>query len=123
MAKNKKARAELAQKKAKDKRKKLILISAGAGLALVGIILFGLVTAARTERYGDGNASIELRPSGRFSATLYHERFSGTYTRMDGAIAFTVDGVTVTAELDGELLFLPEEWDDDHGHGSVLFKY
>ena len=123
MGRNKKARMELAMQKAKQKRTRLIVIASVVALTVAAILIVSLVTAAGTERYGDGNASISLRPGGKFTATLYHENLSGTYSSVEEGIAFTYGGVTVIAEVEDGLLYLPAAWDDGHGHGNVLFKY
>jgi len=128
MPSDKKARRELAIKKAKRKRNIIIAICAVLILALITFIILTIVENAGTQTYSDGYATVELRPNGRFSAMLYHnERYQGTYTtsesggatlvhfspdNSDSAIGIITDGVFI----------IPEAWDDGHGHGSALPK-
>ena len=123
MSKNKKAKRELAIKKAKQKRIVMITAAAVVVAALAVAIIIGAVSSAGTETYTNGSATITLRPNGRFSATLHHnERFSGTYVKTEGGVELSHDGVTITAVIDGDRMHIPDEWDDGHGHGSYLTR-
>ena len=122
MARNKRERVEQALKREKAKRNKRIIIIAATAVVLAAVVIVSAIYAAGTERYAYDTASIELRPGGRFRATLYHSGISGTYAKTEDSVTFTYDGISVTAVLDGDFLHLPEEWDDGHGHGAVLAK-
>jgi len=61
-----------------------------------------------------------LRKSGSFTAQLAHYSFKGTYAESGQTIVFTVDGEDVEGSISGEILTLPLEWEDGHGHGLIL---
>jgi hypothetical protein len=77
--------------------------------------------------FENGNANIRLFPDGTFIANLFHNiKITGTYTEMtDGreiAVLFThscADNalVTVVGGIVNDILTIPEDWDDGHGHG------
>ena len=123
MKSTKRARRELAAKKASRKRIFLIIVAAAVALAAASAIIIGAVYSANLETYSDGYATIELRPDGRFTASLYHnENYNGTYVKTADRVEFTYDAVTISTELDGNSLRIPYEWEDGHGHGSLLPK-
>ena len=70
----------------------------------------------------DDNASITLRANGTFTARLHHGTKNGTYEE-DDQISFTIvtffpQGETaVGCAILGDILQLPEAWDDGHSHG------
>jgi len=125
---NKKARREMAIKRAK--RKKLIIISVIVVLllALATFIILSIVRGSGTETYTDGEQTVELFSNGKFSAVLAHNnKLSGQYTKtgQDGysAITFTYNGTTATGLVMNDEFYLPEEWQDGHdSHGSILPK-
>ena len=119
------SKRELAIKKAKRKKAIIIVVVSVVALALVVALVISAVTSAMTEVYTDGSTTIELRPSGRFSAKMYHQdTYSGTYAKSaDGtSVTFTYSGLSVVGRIEGNTLHLPSEWDDGHGHGTVLPK-
>ena len=125
MPNNKKTRRELARKKAKLKRRITIAACSALLLALIAAIAIAAIISARTQTFSDGYATFEMRPTGRFSASLYHnESFKGTYTTSESGGATLVhlshDGVTVIGMILDMGFVLPDEWLDGHGHGSVL---
>ena len=123
MASNKKARRELAQKKAKQKKILIFSIGGALILAIAAVIIVTAVNAANTETYSSTGQSIRLNANGEFSASLFHgSTYGGTYEKTDGSVIFTYGETTAIAMLDGDTLFLPPEWDDGHGHGSVLTR-
>jgi len=88
--------------------------------------------------FENGNANIRLFPDGTFIANLFHNtKITGAYTEMsDGqeiAVLFTYSGinnlshgvsafeatglVTVVGGIVDDILTIPEDWDDGHGHG------
>ena len=127
MPSSKNARRKTARSKAKRRQKTKIIIGAAILIAIIIAVCIGAVFSVLTQVYTDGSASIELRPTGRFSAVLYHnERYTGTYTtsQSGGAtlVHLTHDGATVIAMILDYGFVIPDEWDDGHGHGSVLPK-
>ena len=85
-----------------------------------------------------GNANIRLFPDGTFIANLWHNtKISGTYRELvqgsETAVLFTHSGitnlsggassfeetglVTVVGGITDDIMTMPEDWDDGHGHG------
>ena len=85
-----------------------------------------------------GNANIRLFPDGTFVANLWHNtKVTGTYRELtqghETAVLFTHSGktllsggestfyetgtVTVVGGIVDDILTMPEDWDDGHGHG------
>ena len=126
MSSYKKDRREQAIKKKKRKRNVIIAVVSVVVLALVAVTVITVMSSIGTETYSDGQQSIKLNSDGSFTAALYHIRYDGTYVRTGDSIELTYDfgGTTATvfAQLDGDSLYLPIEWDDSHGHGNVLTK-
>jgi ABC-type phosphate transport system substrate-binding protein len=123
MSTNKKAKREAELKKAKRNKIITAIAAVAAILILAGAIVFNNMRSAGTETYSDGEQIINLRSDGSFSAALYHGvQYSGTYERTSGGVNFIYDGQMAFASIQGGALNLPEEWGDDHGHGSTLMK-
>jgi len=124
---NKKARRELAKKRAKMKKLIIIVSAVVIVLGVAAFIYFSTTAAAGTETYTDGYQTVTLRPNGRFSANLYHdEKYTGTYTIEDqgswSIVAFVVNNQTIYGTIIQDNLMLPDDWHDDHGHNTVLQK-
>jgi len=124
---NSKARRK--QALARARRKRIIIRSAVGLVALALAVLVTLYVIQRvgTETYSDGTQIVKLSSDGTFTASLYHgSYYSGTYAKSsrDGVttVAFTSGGVTYEGEIDGKILHIPHEWEDDHGHGGVMAK-
>ena len=141
----KKAQRELEMKKAKRRKKIVIGVIAVLLLALAIAIAVsvlsgnggnggtggndgsGEVSEAAFEVFSDGTQTVMLLPDGTFAATLAHEESeNGTFTKETAGdktlIGFdTVEG-TVFGTIEGDVLYIPEEWQDDHGHGSALTR-
>ncbi|MCL1788924.1 MAG: hypothetical protein FWG33_01040 [Oscillospiraceae bacterium] len=122
----KRARRALAVKRAKRNRMLIILACV---LTVAGIAAFFIVQnvlRGEAEVYSAGGISVKLYDkNGTFTAALSHNKSkSGTYTRAfeDGEvkISFKVGGSTNVGRIVNGLLHLPDEWDDGHGHSSVL---
>ena len=122
MGKGKKARKELAEAKAKEKRSRLMMYCSLVCIVVAIIVIISFFSSYGTVRYSDGLATLTLRPNGRFMAKLNHGTVNGTYVQNTFGISFTVDDTTVSGYFDGDTLFLPGEWDDGHGHNMILFK-
>ena len=124
---SKKARREEARKKEKQKkRKKIIIITVCASLVVVVISLFvfNALQKKGDRVFSDGLQTVTLRANGKFTAALAHDSRAGTYTetKENGVttISFTAEGATVTGDITDDVLTIPEEWGDSHGHGSKL---
>ena len=118
-----KTKRELAIKKAKRKKTILLVIVVVIAVALLSAIVISVVKNANTELYTDGGASIRLHPDGKFTAVLYHnERYKGTYEKAEdgSSVAFTTGAGTVFSRIDGDVLMIPNEWDDSHSHSLGL---
>ena len=121
----KKEQREAAKKKAKQTR--IMMIALWSAIVLVAVVAIIIsVFGGRGETYTDGHASVVLSSNGSFEAELYHhETYEGTYTKTPDSGGFAVTFVTRGGEayigfIDGRVLILPEEWQDDHGHGYML---
>ena len=82
------------------------------------------IMTGEVRTFSDGHQSVTLQNDGSFTARLAHGRKSGTYTEnTQGAVTwviFSYDGTSARGRLEGDILTIPDEWDDHHGHGSVL---
>jgi hypothetical protein len=72
--------------------------------------------------FENGNANIRLFPDRTFIANLFHNtKITGMYAEVtDGhetAVLFTHSGMTVVGGIVDDILTIPEDWDDGHGHG------
>jgi len=121
-------RREQALKKARQ-RKMIIIASAACAVVLIAVIAFIFVRSAGTETFTDGYQIVNLYRGGRFDASLYHdENYAGTYKKEasggDTLVYFSADGYTepATGLISNGILYLPNEWEDDHSHGSALRK-
>ena len=122
MATNKKAKREEELKKAKRNKTITIIAVAAAVVILAGAVILKIMWPDGT-KYSDGGQTVHLRANKTFNATLYHNvQYSGTYEEVDGGVNFIYDGQTAFASIQGGVMELPEEWGDDHGHGSTLMK-
>ena len=123
MSTSKKAKREEELKKAKRNKMITIIAVAAAVVILAGAVILKIMLPDGTEKYSDGGQTVNLRPDGTFSATLYHNvQYSGTYERVSGGVNFIYDGQTAFASIQGGAMELPAEWGDGHGHGSTLMK-
>jgi len=109
----------------KNKRKKTLILAACISVAaiLVALIAFSLVQQSNVRVFGDGYQTFTLRRNGTFTAQLYHDAAkNGTYTEHeeDGItiVSFTHDGKTEHGSIVNNILTIPDEWDDGHGHGT-----
>jgi len=107
----------------RDKRKKRIIAAVcGAVLVTIAVLLIvGHVQQRGTRTFISGRNSVTLNADGTFRAVLPHgvER-SGTFTETttDGVttVSFNQGGTTVHANIEDNVLTIPDEWDDGHGH-------
>jgi len=120
---NKKERQAEASKKANQKK-----IMIGVFILVVAVIAALIVFSAyqqnQTRIFTDGHQNVILYPNGSFAAVLAHESEKGTYTEntADGVttVTFISEGVAADGRIINNILTLPEEWDDGHGHGMNL---
>jgi len=120
-------RKEVAKKKAKQKKLLIICICVLVVAAAAAVAIFFIAQPSDGEVYRGGGQLVQFLEDGSFSATLPHGvRKSGTYTKTveDGRtiVAFNTDGIVVTGYIEDDMLHLPHEWDDGHGHDIILPK-
>ena len=116
-------------KRAKLKRKKTILIAVVVTLALVivAIGIISIVWGTGVDTYSDGNQTVRLHPNGRFSARLNHDvRYNGAYTRTAQGerteVALFYEESPVFTEIIEDVFHVPDEWQDNHRHNTLLPK-
>jgi len=128
----KKAKAQKKENaKKKANRKKLIII----GICVLAVVIAAAViilirnqssAAAGTEVYSYGGQSIWLFANGNFTANLAHNTINGAYTKVNESgqtlVYFNISGNQVVGRIINNSLYLPDEWDDGHGHGSVFSR-
>jgi hypothetical protein len=118
---DKRAKREAAIKRA---RHRSIIKLAVVSLIVVAIVIFGVLyfieLGNNREYVSSDNQMIRLSADGSFAASLAHEIISGTYTESTAngitTIIFLFEGASVQSTITDNVLLLPAEWDDDHGH-------
>jgi len=123
----KQARRELARKKAKRNKLITIIVVAVVVLTTATLITYTVVQNSMAEVFTDGTQTVRLRPDGRFRAELAHDdKYSGKYTKTDEIgltmITFSYGKETAEAYLVYDQLYLPDKWDDGHGHDNMLTR-
>jgi len=113
------------EKKAKQKKLIILLICSISALAILLIVYNNFFRQDSSETYSFQGQTVKLSGDGNFTASLAHGvRKSGTYTKRteEGIIivSFNISGRTEAGFIFENNLYLPEEWDDNHGHGSVF---
>lgn len=122
---SKQKRREQARQRARNKKIVIICIAAIAVIAIVAIAVYFSINDSTGENgivYVSGNQTITLADDGTFIAVLAHTMRSGTYAQSvqaDGVttITFTENDTSVTGSIADDVLTLPTQWDDGHGHG------
>jgi|GEM_PF-499760 len=119
-------RRELAMKR--DKRKKIIRMTLGiaVAIAIVALIVINATQKIEERVFTDGNQTITLRDNGTFSARLAHDaRKRGNYEENVAGdvttVVFTEGEVTTNGTIVNNVLTIPAEWEDAHGHGRELW--
>jgi len=108
-------------------RKNLIIISSVC--IAIAVVIGALVIFNTTNNQGEtrvftvGSQTITLYDDGAFSAQLAHGvAKSGTYSESVvgdvTTVSFTYEGKTEKGNIVGNVLTIPNEWDDSHGHGT-----
>jgi len=112
----------------KSKQKKLI-ITLGVCISVIVIIaaallIFNSASQSQDRVFTDGHQTITLREDGTFTAELAHETKNGQYTESTAnsiiTVTFTSEGKSATSRITNDILTIPHEWQDDHGHGTQL---
>ena len=111
----------------KAKQKKIIIISVCVSIVLIiaALLIFNAYQQKDNRVYSDGHQTITLRDDGSFTAALAHnEKWKGRYTEDTKnsvtTVTFVVDRTSVNGSIRNNILTIPDEWQDDHGHGSKL---
>jgi len=107
----------------RDKRKKRIIAAVfiAGFLMIVTILVIGQIQQRGTRVFASANNTVVLRGDGTFTATLPHGVVrSGTFSEVSVndiiTVAFVESGRTVNGTIYGNVLTIPDEWDDGHGH-------
>ena len=113
----------------KTKNKRLIIIGVCAAAVITVVVLVVLITGGQgnTEAFSGGGQIVQLLDDERFLASLAHgARKSGTYTKTtDGdriIVEFISNGRVEIGWIEGDVLTLPVEWEDQCGHGRWLTR-
>jgi len=111
----------------KANRKKIIIIGICVLVAAAAVIVTLAVrnqSSGGAEIYRYGGQSILLYANGNFTANLAHHAVNGSYTKANEngqtLVYFYAGGNQVIGRIINNSLYLPDEWDDGHGHGSVF---
>jgi len=127
--KDKALKREKAKKKA---RRKTIIIVSILVLVVVAAAVVGIhfrnqnnKNAQQDEIFSYGSQSVHLLADGTFSAKLAHNvNKNGTYTKTEESgrtiVSFSIAGREEVGRIINGSLYLPKEWEDGHGHGSVF---
>ena len=122
---SKKARKEQAIKR-KQRNKKIITLACIAVIvAVVGFFSIYAFAQRNNRVFVDGNQRVTLLVNGNFAARLPHGvNISGTYNEevVEGLtiITFIYGGSRSQGSIAGDVLTLPNEWDDGCGHNNRL---
>ena len=123
---NKSARRQAAIKKQKRKNRIILAVCVTVVVFIAGLVGYNLYQQLGNRVFADAHRvqEVTLRTNGTFTARLAHETRSGTYSEYsDGAVTtvtFAYDGVTASGTIIDTILTMPNEWDDQHGHGNIL---
>ena len=114
-----------AAKKARQKKIITVSVCASVVLLIAALLIFNAYQRKDNRVFTDGHQTITLRSDGTFDAALAHnENWKGTYTEDTKnsvtTVTFVVDGTSVNGSIRNNILTIPDEWQDDHGHGSKL---
>jgi len=124
----KKTKAQKKEAAIKKVNRKIFII---VGICVLAIVVAVIVivavrnqNSAGAEIYSYGGQSVWLFTNGNFTASLAHHTVNGTYTKVNESartlVYFSVNGNQVIGRIINNSLYLPDEWDDGHGHGTVF---
>jgi len=123
-AKTKARKKQNAVKKANRKRLFIISVCVLVLAAAAGITFFVRNQNSGAEIYSLGGQSVQLFSNGTYTARLAHNSNAGTYTKTAEGhrtlIIFNTRGEETNGYIENNLLYLPDEWDDGHGHGMIF---
>jgi len=122
---NKKLRKQEAIRKAKKRKKIIILVSIALFVALLALVVFALIQRGQQRVFAEGRQEVILNDNGAFTARDAHgQTRSGTFTETtsEGVIilSFVEDGTTVIGTIEDNVLRIPTEWEDGCGHNPYL---
>jgi len=124
----KKAKKAAAAKKAKQKKTITTAIIAVIAVGIIGISIFIAVKPSDRRVFSNENYTVSLLNNATFKADLCGYSLEGSYVESsqgeeDGSvtIAFTANGETLEGTISSNTLTIPDEWDDNHGHGNTLW--
>ena len=126
MAAGKSARRDKAIKKAKKKRLIIISVSASLAVALVAILIVTFIqqAAVGSRVFENGPVNITLLDNGHFALVDCSLVRNGTYTENENegvtTVVFVHNNETVYGIIEGDVLTLPDEWDAGKGHDPRL---
>ena len=120
---SKKSRREEAIRKKKQKKIITIVVCVVAVLIVGSLLAFILNRQSQTRVFYNSGQTVTLYSNGKFTALLSHNaQRKGTYSESttDGntMIVFTYDGITGFGSIEDNVLTIPDEWNDGHGHGT-----
>ena len=100
------------------------LIALALVLMLAAFVLVGCGSSDEEDRvFALGSHTVTLNADGTFEARLFHGfSVDGEYTESTVAgvltVTFTHDGQEVRGTIVDDVLTIPHEWEDGHGHGT-----
>ena len=120
---DKKLRRELAIKKARQKRIITISVCTIAVLAFTVVLGVNMLSQSHERVFTAGFNNVSLNNDGTFVANLPHNiRLTGTYTESTeggvSTVVFSYRGTTAIGIIEDNVLVIPTEWDDGHGHAT-----
>lgn len=111
----------------KERQRTVIILSVCISVVTIFVAtFFFLILSPQSDGrvFTDGHQAVMLHDDGSFIAELAHETMKGTYieSTADGVVivTFISEGKSVTSSITDDVLAIPEEWQDDHGHGTTL---
>ena len=119
-------RVNEAVQREKRRRNRIIAVSVVVILMVTAFALFDWYRQSKTRVFSDGHQTITLNYNMSYAAKLAHETHEGIYSeKVDNGvttITFNTGAESVEGFIHGDVLTLPEEWDDGHGHGNQLIR-
>ena len=125
MTSKKKQRQEKAIKRKNIKTAITIIVSVLIVGGIIALLTLNSPNKGDGRIFTDGPQRVVLNNDNTFSAVLAHnQRYNGTYTESpqggSTTVVFTYSGRSANGSIQGDVLTLPHEWDDGHGHGGAL---
>jgi len=116
-------RRKKAIRKSKQKKTFISIVCSVIVLAFLVPFILSAIQQSGARVFSDGFQTITLRRNGTFTAQLFHEAIdNGTYTEAshgsEAVVAFAYNGLVAAGSISGNVLTVPPEWEDTHGHGE-----